>query len=266
MKALLVISFGTTFNDTREKTIDAIEEDLSKAFPDRKYYRAWTSGFIRKRLLSRDGTQIDGPDEAFERMKADGVTDVLVQPTHIMPGEEFAKVMSAIEKKASAFDNVSVGAPLLSFDEDFRETASCMAGHFPDLRHRALVLMGHGSPGGPNDVYVRLEDTFRELGYDNVFVGTVEAEPGLEDVILKAENSGQHEVILTPLLIVAGDHATNDLAGDEPDSWKSVFLSKGFSVDCVVKGMGEYEDIRQIFVRHAKEATNSILYYHETEK
>ena len=266
MKALLVISFGTTFNDTRAKTIDAIEQDLMEAFPDRKFYRAWTSGFIRKRLLTRDGTEIDGPDEAFKRMKADGVTDVLIQPTHIIPGEEFKKIMSAIKTASQGIEAVSVGLPLLSFDEDLKEAASCIMNHFPEDEKRALVLMGHGSPQGPNDIYVRLEDTFRSMGHDSVFVGTVEAEPGLDEMIEKAVLSGKHEVILTPLLIVAGDHATKDLAGDGPDSWKSVFMSKGFSVDCVVKGLGEYEDIRRIFLRHAKEATNSIIYYEDTEK
>ena len=254
MKALLVISFGTTFNDTREKTIDAIEQDLREAFPDRKFYRAWTSSFIRKRLLSRDGVEIDGPGEAFERMKADGVTDVLIQPTHIMPGEEFGKIISAIEDASHGLDRVRVGLPMLSSDEDLREAATCMMSHFPEDEKRALILMGHGSPAGPNDIYVKLEETFKSMGHDSVFVGTVEAEPGLEDMLIKTEASGKGEVVLTPLLIVAGDHATNDLAGDEPDSWKSVFTSKGFDVECVVKGLGEYEDIRQIFVRHAREA------------
>ena len=255
MKALLVISFGTTFNDTREKTIDRIEEDLSRAFPDRKFYRAWTSGFIRKRLLSRDGTEIDGPEEAFERMKADGVTDVLVQPTHIMPSEEYNKVLKAITGFSDGIGKVNVGDPLLTSEKDLDETAESMISVFGGLESgTGLVFMGHGSPTGPNKVYTDLEKTFRSKGYDRTFVGTVEAEPGLSDMVRKAKESGLKKVILTPLLVVAGDHAVNDLAGDGEDSWKSVFIKEGFEVNCVVKGLGEYEKIRNMFLRHAKEA------------
>ncbi len=263
MKALLVISFGTTFNDTREKTIDRIEEDLRKAFPDRKFYRAWTSGFIRKKLLSRDGTEIDGPEEAFERMKADGVTDVIVQPTHIIMGAEFGKIIRTVKDASQKIEKVSMGLPLLCTEEDMEETVNGIISHFDDIDDKALILMGHGSPGGPNDIYVRLEETFHKMGHDNVFIGTVEAEPGLDDMVSAAEKCGRKHVVLAPLLVVAGDHATNDLAGDEPDSWKSVFKSKGFEVTCVVKGLGEYEEIRQIFIRHAKETTESVLYYDE---
>ena len=263
MKALLVISFGTTFNDTREKTIDRIEEDLKEAFPDRKFYRAWTSGFIRKKLLSRDGIEIDGPGEAFERMKADGVTDVIVQPTHIIMGAEFGKILSAVKNASHGIENVSMGLPLLCSEEDMEETVKGILANFNDIDDKALVLMGHGSPGGPNDIYVRLEETFHRMGHDNVFIGTVEAEPGLDDMISKAQRYGKKHVVLAPLLVVAGDHATNDLAGDEPDSWKSVFRIKGFDVSCVVKGIGEYEEIRRIFIRHAEESAASILYYGE---
>ena len=255
MKALLVISFGTTFNDTREKTIDSIEEDLSIAFPDRKFYRAWTSGFIRKKLLSRDGTKIDGLDEAFDRMKADGVTDVLIQPTHMIPGNEFNKIIDTADAHRGDFQVFKMGLPMLSSAYDLEEAAENLMSHFRGLRQdEGLILMGHGTPTGDNSVYTDLENTFDELGYDRVFVGTVEAEPGLDDMVRKAQEAGLKRVILTPLLIVAGDHATNDMAGDEPDSWKSVFIEKGFQVSCVIKGLGEYKDMRSILVRHAMEA------------
>ena len=129
MKALLVISFGTTFNDTREKTIDRIEDDLKQAFPDRKFYRAWTSGFIRKKLLSRDGTEIDGPEEAFERMKADGVTDVIVQPTHIIMGAEFGKIIRTVKDASQKIEKVSMGLPLLCTEEDMEETVNGIIAH-----------------------------------------------------------------------------------------------------------------------------------------
>lgn len=253
MKAILVISFGTTFSETREKTIEAIENDLAKAFPDRRLYRAWTSRFIIRKLKERDGLYIDTPSEALERMKRDGVTDVIVQPTHIIPGAEFNKLTEEIKRHSEDFENLSVGVPLLTEEKDLKDTATAISNIFHDIREdEALILMGHGTPNGNNSVYTELEETFRNTGNNNVFIGTVEAVPALDDVLSAASAEGFKKAVITPLLIVAGDHALNDMAGDDEDSWTSTFRRAGFNVRCVVKGLGEYKEIRDIIISHAK--------------
>ena len=268
-KAILVVSFGTSFKETREKTICALEKDLQEAFPDRKFYRAWTSNRIIKKVREVEGLKVDTIEEAVSRMKADGVTDVLVQPTHMMYGYENARLIKLLEEKKGDFDVISVGSPMLISEEDLDYMSRAVAAEFDDVRsgEAALVLMGHGSPGGPdktvktpdddpNKIYLDQEESFHKLGYDKVFVGTVEAVPTLEDVIAKLDDALQSKgkVYLAPYLIVAGDHATNDMAGDEPDSWKNVIAGAGYEVVPVIKGLGEYPEVRARFVEHAKDA------------
>ena len=276
-KAILVVSFGTSYKETREKTICALEQDLKDAFPDRQFYRAWTSNRIIRKVKEVEGLEVDTIEEAVDRMKADGVTDVLVQPTHMMYGYENARLMKLLEEKKAGFNVIRVGAPMLVSQEDLDYMSKAVADEFDEVRsgEAALVLMGHGSPGGPdksvktpdddpNKVYLDQEDSFRKLGYNKVFVGTVEAVPALEDVIAKldaefgkrqSEDSGtKGKVYLAPYLIVAGDHATNDMAGDSPDSWKNVLTGAGYEVVPVIKGLGEYPEVRARFVEHAEKA------------
>ena len=276
-KALLVVSFGTSFRETREKTICALEQDLQEAFPDRKFYRAWTSNRIIKKVREVEGLEVDTIEEAVERMKADGVTDVLVQPTHMMYGYENARLIKLLEEKKDDFDVIAVGSPMLISEKDLDYMSEAVADEFDEVKsgEAALVLMGHGSPGGPdksvttpdddpNKIYLDQEESFHKLGYGTVFVGTVEAVPTLEDVLAKldaefrkskdGESSARGRVYLAPYLIVAGDHATNDMAGDEPDSWKNVIAGAGYEVVPVIKGLGEYPEVRARFVEHARNA------------
>lgn len=268
-KALLVVSFGTSFKETREKTICALEEDLRKAFPDRDFYRAWTSERIIKKVAEKEGLKVDRIEEAVLHMKADGVTDVLVQSTHMTDGYENDRLKKLFEGVKDGFEKISFGRPMLTSPEDIDYMSEAVLKEFGDVKNKdaALVLMGHGSPvkgemegydpdHDPNRVYVDQEKSFRKLGYDNVFVGTVEAVPTLEDTIadLKAGFPAPGKVYIAPYLIVAGDHATNDMAGDDPDSWKNMIAKEGYEVVPVIRGLGEYPHVRERFVEHAIEA------------
>ena len=268
-KALLVVSFGTSFKETREKTICALEQDLRDEFPDRAFYRAWTSNIIIKKVANTEGLVVDKLEEAVLHMKADGVTDVLVQPTHMTDGYENDRMMKVLLDVKDSFSSIKVGKPMLVSEEDIDYMSESVVSDFPEVKDgkAALVLMGHGTPvkpgekgydpkGDPNKVYTDQESSFRKLGYDNVFVGTVEAAPTLEDTVekLKKEFPAPGKVYIAPYLIVAGDHANNDMAGDEPDSWKNVIAKEGYEVVPVVKGLGEYPKIRERFVKHAGEA------------
>ncbi len=252
-KALLVVSFGTSFNETREKTIDAIEEDIRNAFPERELYRAWTSKIITAKLKERDNTVIDMPEEALESMKANGITDVLIQPTFIIPGLEYDYLKEKTTNFRKDFRSIKIGKPLLCSDEDVREAAEVITEEFRDLDGEALVLMGHGVFNEKNGIYLELEKAINNIGRVKAFIGTVEAEPGLENVLDKVKASGVKKAVLAPLLIVSGDHATNDMAGDGDESWASAFKREGIDVRCILKGMGEYKGIREMIVRHAEE-------------
>ena len=278
-KALLVVSFGTTHEETRAVTIDAIESDLAQAFPDRKLYRGWTSGMILRILEKRTGSTFDSVEEALERMAAEGMTDVLVQPTHIITGGENDRMMDLVMRFRDRFERIEAGQPLLTGAEDLTRLAQILAeellgeeaaGGSPS--ERILVLMGHGSADKPeaNQVYCDLEQTFRDLGYDNVYVATVEGTPTLEDVLAKLAGRehgklgehGEHGttktapmVVLAPLMIVAGDHAKNDMAGDGEDSWKNRFEVAGFRTIPILRGLGEYPAVREMIAQHAQKAT-----------
>ena len=251
-KAILVVSFGTSFNNTREKTIDVIESDLRRAFPDREFYRAWTSKIITNKLKERDGCCIDMPQEALERMKKDGVTDVLVQPTFIIPGLEFEYLKEKVTGYEKDFDSIKMGRPLVGSGDDAAEVAGIIARDIRTDDDEALVLMGHGVFNDRNGIYLDLENAINDLGRVKAFVGTVEAEPDLGCVMKKVKASGLKKVMLTPLLIVSGDHANNDMAGESDDSWASAFRREGFEVRCLLKGLGEYEEIRKMFAAHAR--------------
>lgn len=255
-KAILVVSFGTTFLDTLEKTIAAIEKDIAAAFPDRKLFRAFTSGMIMKRLLERDGMEIDNVTKAMERLLAEGYTDVVVQPTHVMNGDEYDKLRLMAAPFEEKFDRLVFGAPLLTATQDYYDAVEAICAHLPEKKAgAAVVLMGHGTPHHANAVYAALEYVFKDSGREDVAVGTVEGYPELDEVCRRlAEMKDIQSVTCLPLMVVAGDHARNDMAGDEEDSWKSQLSAKGYEVTCLLEGLGEYPEIRSIFVRHALEA------------
>lgn len=253
--ALLVVSFGTSYEETRKRTIEAIEEDLKQAFPGRRFYRAWTSERIRKKLRETQGLLYDNVKEAMERMLKDGVRDVLIQPTHMMPGVEYEATKDVIRAYEGRFETLRLGAPLLAEETDIRRLAEALEEIFSWIEEREmLALMGHGSPLTRFPIYEKLEERLKEDGFGRFCVGTVEYEPGFNAVLRQVREKQPEKVYLTPMLVVAGDHAINDMAGEDPDSWKSVLEKEGYETECIVRGMGEYKKIRDLYVCHAREA------------
>lgn len=254
-KAILVVSFGTSFPDTRKRTITAIEEDIAAAYPDYRIYRAWTSKMIMKKLLRTENIKIFNVKEAMEAMMVDGIRDVVIQPTHVINGIENDLMKEDALAYREHFDSIRFGAPLLTSEEDNDAVVNAVAHEFSNLPGDVmLVLMGHGTTHYANAIYAALDYRFKDMGHENIFLGTVEAYPSLEPILKAARTRQPKGIVLAPFMIVAGDHATNDMAGANSDSWRSQFETAGFPVTCVMKGLGEYEDIRRIFVEHAAQA------------
>lgn len=254
-KALLVVSFGTSHADTREKTIGAIEKNIADAFLDYEVRRAFTSGMILKVLEKRDGIVVDNVAEAMNRLVGDGFEEVLVQPTHVIPGDEYDKMVADVMMFKDRLEKISIGAPLLYNIEDYRKVVRAVMEQFPNLnKNDALVLMGHGTEHPINAAYAALDYQFKEMGYPNVFIGTVEGYPDVETVCRQVDAYQPERLILMPLMVVAGDHAVNDMAGEDEDSWKTIFAEAGYEVSCVLKGLGEFQAIRDIYLEHIFEA------------
>lgn len=277
-KELLVVSFGTSYNDSRTADIGGIEKALKKAYPDWSVRRAFTSQIIINHIEARDGETIDNMDQALDRAVDNGVKELVVQPTHLMHGAEYDEMADAVNEYKDKFDSVKIAEPLLgevgsdttavnadkeSVAKDVTQAAVEDAGY--DSREAAaddgtaFVFMGHGTSHEANVTYDQMQTQMEDLGYDNVFIGTVEGKPAdtaCEAVIDKVHDAGYTKVILRPLMVVAGDHANNDMAGDDDDSWKSQFKDSGYfdSVDCQIKGMGEIPSIEEIYVNHSSDA------------
>lgn len=257
---LLVVSFGTSFNDSRRLTIGAIENKMIEAFPDWDVRRAFTSQIIIDHVKKRDNVTIDNLKEALDRAVDNGVKKLVVQPTHLMSGFEYTDVKNEVAEYADSFEKLAVGEPLLTSEEDFKEVISIIteATKEYDDGETAIIFMGHGTEADSNEVYTKLQTMIADAGYANYYIGTVEAEPGLEDVVEAAKDGGYKRVVLEPLMIVCGDHANNDMAGDEEDSWKSVFEKEGFEVECVMRGLGELPEIQDLLAEHAKKAIDGV--------
>lgn len=251
-KGLLVVSFGTSYPATRAKTIDRLESDLAAAFPEREFYRAWTSSIIRKKLLKRDHIRVFSVREALHQMLLDGVDDILVQPTHILSGTENDLMMADIAGYRNQFQRVAVGEPLLCATTDYFETIEAIAKAYPVPSDTALVMMGHGTEHYTNSAYAAMDYMLKATGHPQCFVGTVEGYPDFDTLLCQLQQSPYKKLLLIPLMIVAGDHANHDMAGESSDSWKSLFEKAGYEVDYQLKGIGEITAIREIFICHAR--------------
>ena len=277
-KELLVVSFGTSFNESRAEDIGGIEKALAAAYPDYSVRRAFTAQIIINHVYARDDEKIDNVEQALERAVSNGVKELVVQPTHLMHGAEYDELMDALDKYKDKFDKVVVSEPLLGevgkdatvVNADKETVAKAVTAAavkdagFADLDAAekdgvAFVFMGHGTSHTAKVTYSQMQTQMDTLGYKNVFVGTVEGEPEeteLSNVIAKVKEAGYKKVVLRPLMVVAGDHANNDMAGDDEDSWKSSFEADGSfdEVTCQISGLGRIDEVQKIYVEHVKSA------------
>ena len=257
---LLVLSFGTSFNDSRRLNIGAIENDLEKAFPDYSVRRGFTANIVIDHIQKRDGVKIDDVDEAMNRAVDNNVKNLVIQPTHLMNGLEYAELEEQVAQYADAFDKIAIGKPLLTSEEDFKRVEQALVDWTSeyDDGETAICFMGHGTEAESNEVYQKMQDLLTADGHENYFVGTVEASPSLDDVLAGVKAGSYKRVVLEPLMVVAGDHANNDMAGEEEGSWKTAFEDAGYEVTCLLRGLGENEAIRKIYVEHAQAAMDSL--------
>ena len=256
-KELLVVSFGTSYNDSRRLTIGAIEKKLAEEFPDYSVRRAFTSQIIIDHVQSRDNVKIDNVKEALDRAVANNVKTLVVQPTHLMKdGLEYTDLVTEIADYADAFEHLEIADPLLTEDSDFEAVAAAIteATAQYDDGETAICFMGHGTEAESNMIYSKMQTLLTDRGFANYYVGTVEASPSLEDLLALVKQGGYKKVVLEPLMVVAGDHANNDMAGDEDGSWKKEFENAGYEVECILQGLGENEAIRGIYVDHTRAA------------
>ncbi|HEY5525932.1 MAG TPA: sirohydrochlorin cobaltochelatase [Clostridium sp.] len=254
--AILVVSFGTSYNNTRERTIDAIEKDIQTTFENHKIFKAFTSTMIIKKLKERDNIYIDTVSEALENIIENNIKNLIIQPTHIINGIENDIMLETCKKYSSHFDSIKIGSPLLTSTKDYEDITASLMKEFSSLKKdEALICMGHGTDHHANSTYAALDYMFKDKGYPNVFIGTVEAYPTLNTVKRSLKSLQPRKVILTPLMVVSGDHATNDMASDEEDSWKTFFEKEGYIVECHLKGLGEYPSIRDMYIDHITNAT-----------
>ena len=279
---LLVVSFGTSFNDSRAADIKGIEDALQAAYPDWSVRRAFTAQIIINHVQARDGEKIDNMQQALDRAVANGVKNLIVQPTHLMHGAEYDEMMEMIDSYRDKFESVAVAEPLLGevgadaavINSDKEAVAKAITAAavkdagFDSLdaaaaEKTAFVFMGHGTSHTAKVSYSQMQTTMQTLGYDNVFIGTVEGEPeetACENVIEAVKAAGYTKVVLRPLMVVAGDHANNDMAGADDDSWLSQFKASGAfeEVDTQIAGLGEISDIQQLYIAHTKAAIESL--------
>ena len=248
-----MVSFGTSYADTREQTIGAVESAVKQAFPEMDVFRAFTSGMIIRKMR-RQGTAVDTVREALEKLKQKGYTHVYIQPTHVIPGEEYDRLCADAASYAGAFAVFRIGRPLLTETEDYPALIQAMEqdGVIEKASTKAYLLMGHGTPHIINQAYPAFDYWLKRCGFDNVFVGTVEGYPTLDTLLEQLEERQYQEVVLVPMMLVAGDHAQNDMAGDEEDSWKSVLTRHGYTVTLQMQGLGAYPAVQALYVAHVQ--------------
>ena len=279
---LLVVSFGTSFNDSRAQDIKGIEDALQEAYPDWSVRRAFTAQIIINHVQARDDEHIDNMQQALDRAVANGVKNLVVQPTHLMHGAEYDEMTAAIEEYKDKFESVAIAEPMLGevgedatvINEDKEAVAKAITDEavktagYDSMEAAAedgtaFVFMGHGTSHTANVTYDQMQTQMENLGFTNAFIGTVEGEPedtACDAVIAKVKDAGFKKVVLRPLMVVAGDHANNDMAGDDDDSWKSMFEASGEfdSVDCQIEGLGRIDAVEQLYVEHTKAAIDSL--------
>lgn len=249
-KAILAVSFGTSYKKNIEKTIGAVERAIASACPEIPLFRAFTSPTIRKKLWQKEKILTQSPEEMLSQLQKEAYTDIMIQPTFMITGYEYDKLVQTVEHFYGGFSSVILGQPVLWKDADIAWMAESL---LEMAKEDTWVFMGHGTEHAADGVYQRLQECLDERGRGNILIGTAEGELGREAVLKKAAERGAKHIVLHPLLLVCGDHANNDMAGDRPDSWKSQFEKAGYSVSCVLKGLGEYAWMQERFARKVEE-------------
>lgn len=253
--AVVTVSYGTSYRETLERTIGEVEHEMAEAFPERDPFSAWTSRSVIKIAERKMGGHFPFIDETLGILADEGYSDVIIQPTHIMNGLEYDFVLESARKYKDRFVSLKVGAPLLTDENDYDEVVSCIAADIlPLAGEGSLLFMGHGTVHTGNAAYSELQLKLFDRGYRKVFVTTVEGFPSYECTMKIMKAHGPRKVLLTPFMLVAGDHAVNDLAGDGEHSLKRFAEKNGFETECLVRGLGEYPSFRRMFVQHAKNA------------
>ena len=260
-KEILIVSFGTSYSNSRHVTIGAIEDAIREAYPDYQVRRAFTAQIIIDKLKKEEKIEIDNVKQALDRAVKNGVKTLVVQPTHLMNGLEYNELKKELDKYKDKFDKIALGEPLLTSDDDYKKVIAAITSDTKEYLdgETAICFMGHGTEAKSNKVYSTLQEKLKAAGYNDYFVGTVEAKPSVDDLIAQVKESGKYKkVILQPLMVVAGDHANNDMAGDDKDSWVTKFKAAGFEVKPVLRGLGQIYDIQKIYLEHVKAAIDSL--------
>ena len=251
-KAIIAVSFGTSYPETRKKTIEAVEEKLAATFPDYDLFRAFTSNKVIKKIKEQEGLTILTVDQQMQKLVDAGYEEVYVQPLHIISGSEYSKALHQAKRYKDKLKTIEVGKPLLSSQADFEKMIDWLKSLTPDFAEdEALVLMGHGSQHSAFTAYACLDHMLMQ---EPVFVCAVESYPEIQSVVQRLKDDGFKKISLYPFMLVAGDHATNDMASDDEDSWKSQLQQAGFEVEPVLKGLGEFPVVQEMFIDHMKTA------------
>lgn len=256
--AILVISFGTSYEETRMNTLEQIEKDLHNAYLEYPLYRAWTSPRIRAKLLKRDGIHIMDIKEAMTQIREDGFRNVVVQPTYVITGFESDAMKQKVMAFEKDFDSIILCDSLMVTGQDKEEVCQAVAREYHPESDEVLLFMGHGTEHIANELYPEMDELFRHSGYPNMHMGTVEGDFSIESFLDELRELHPDHIHLAPFMIVAGDHAANDMSGDDDDSWKSILEKEGYSVSCTLKGLGEIRPIRNIFIRHTREGLDRL--------
>ena len=258
---ILVTSFGTSYPSSRHATIGAIEADIREAFADYDVRRAFTAQIIIDHIEKDTGRHVDNFEEAMDKLVAEGVTEVVIQPTHLMDGFEYHDIAKSLEGYKDKFQKLALGDPLLVSGDDQKAVAKAIKAAMEEYESddTAICLMGHGTEAESNAIYATMQKVFADLGYKNYFVATVEATPTFDDVKKAAKEAGYTKAVLRPMMVVAGDHANNDMADEsDPESFASIMKEAGFEVTSVIEGLGQIDAIDDIYVAHVQAAIDSL--------
>lgn len=257
-KGILLVSFGTSHPDTRRRSLDAMEREVSKQFLKYGVYQAWTSETLRNKVKKQENLMVMSVTEALEAMKQDGITEVIVQPTFVVNGVENQRMLEEVRGLQSNFSSVRFGNTLLATEKDCERVLQALVKAYDDLReNEALLLMGHGTVRKADIIYKTLDEMRKTMGYAHIFLGTMKREDDWKRILQELKKGNYERVCLAPFMMTAGEHAKRELAGKQEDSWKNLFQNAGYDVRCRLQGLGEFESIRKVICNHIEDAVNT---------